>query len=81
MVSLSDISYSVYPVHLPVIFWLVAWQPIWIGAGGTVLLLVLSNPVAWACYLAFEMHCPAVRRWLTRVTGLQTTAASSKGAA
>jgi peptidoglycan/LPS O-acetylase OafA/YrhL len=81
LVWLSDISYSVYLVHLSVIFWLVAWQPGWIGAGGAVVLLVLANAVAAAFYLAFEQHCAAVRQWLTRVTGLQTNGGSSRGAA
>jgi peptidoglycan/LPS O-acetylase OafA/YrhL len=68
--GLSEISYSVYLVHLSVLFWLVAWRPDLTGRFDALLLLVLlSNVVAVLFYLGFERHYPAVRRRLGRAVG------------
>jgi peptidoglycan/LPS O-acetylase OafA/YrhL len=67
---LSDISYSVYLVHLSVLFWILAWNPSGAGTVATVVLCVLvSNVVAVVFYLSFERHYPRVRRWLSELTG------------
>lgn len=68
--GLSEISYSVYLVHLSVLFWLVAWRPDLTGRLDALLVLVLlANLVAVLFYLGFERHFPAVRRRLGRLPG------------
>lgn len=63
--GLSEISYSVYLVHLSVILWLMTLKPQLEGsAGGFVVLVLASNAAAVAFYFAFERHYPAVRRRL-----------------
>jgi peptidoglycan/LPS O-acetylase OafA/YrhL len=63
--GLSEISYSVYLVHLSVILWLMALKPQLEGnTGGLLTLVAASNATAIAFYFAFERHYPAVRRRL-----------------
>ena len=68
--GLSTISYSVYLVHLSVLFWIVAFAPQLVGKGTTfVLLVVAANVAATLFYFAFERHYIAVRRLLSRRWG------------
>lgn len=78
--GLSEISYSVYLVHLSVLFWLLAWRPDLGGRIDTMLLLVLlANLVAVVFYLGFERHYPAVRRRLGRFADSRTQPAPAPG--
>ena len=78
--GLSEISYSVYLVHLSVLFWLLAWRPDLGGRNDTMLLLVLlANLVAVVFYLCFERHYPAVRRRLGRFADSRTQPAPEPG--
>jgi peptidoglycan/LPS O-acetylase OafA/YrhL len=59
----SNVSYSLYLVHLSLIIWLAELFPGLIGHPASVaLLFVAGNLAAWLFYLAFERHYPAVRR-------------------
>jgi peptidoglycan/LPS O-acetylase OafA/YrhL len=65
LTALSEVSYSVYLVHLSVLFWVVAWKPYLIESMTTLLILVgLSNAVAIVFYFSFERHYLFVRRCL-----------------
>lgn len=63
--GLSEISYSVYLVHLSVLLWLMALRPQLEGhAAGLLVLVLASNAAAVVFYFAFERHYPAVRKRL-----------------
>lgn len=68
--GLSAISYSVYLVHLSVLFWLLAYAPSLTGRVSTLpLLLLCANVAAILFYLCFERHYGAVRSLLSRPMG------------
>lgn len=65
IVGLSEISYSVYLVHLSVLLWAMAWKPQFQGSPLTLLgLFVVTNAASVAFYFAFERHHLAIRHWL-----------------
>jgi peptidoglycan/LPS O-acetylase OafA/YrhL len=65
--GLSEISYSVYLVHLSVLMWLLVARPELSGsAGGLALGILLANALAAAFWWAFERHYPLVRRTIGR---------------
>lgn len=69
---MSNISYSLYLIHLSIIVWLVRIFPGLTGNSLSILLFVaVSNIAAWLFYFAFERHYPKVRRalnpWLHRL--------------
>ncbi|MEO5882989.1 MAG: acyltransferase family protein [Caldimonas sp.] len=65
--GLSTISYSVYLVHLSILFWILAFAPQLTGKASTFVVLVLAaNAAAVLFYFAFERHYVSVRRFLTR---------------
>jgi peptidoglycan/LPS O-acetylase OafA/YrhL len=68
LAGMSEISYSVYLVHLSVLLWAVAWKPQFQGHPLALLgLCVAANAVSIAFYFAFERHYPVVRRWLGKL--------------
>jgi peptidoglycan/LPS O-acetylase OafA/YrhL len=69
--GMSKISYSLYLVHLSLLFYVAAWAPALVGQAWMLpVVFVLCNLVATLFYFLFERHYPAVRRrmepWLTR---------------
>jgi peptidoglycan/LPS O-acetylase OafA/YrhL len=61
--GMSKISYSLYLVHLSVLFYAAAWFPALVGHVWMLpLVFILCNGVAILFYLLFERHYPAVRR-------------------
>jgi peptidoglycan/LPS O-acetylase OafA/YrhL len=59
---MSKISYSLYLVHLSVILWTIHEFPEMVGKPAAVgAFLLISNLLAFLCYLAFEQHYPKVR--------------------
>ena len=63
--GLSNISYSLYLVHLTLIFYVAHWLPGMIGqAWALPAAFLLCNAGAIVFYYLFERHYPRVRRWL-----------------
>lgn len=75
---LSNVSYSLYLVHLSLIVWAgMALGDAYVGPLAFGLTLIVANLAAWLFYLAFERHYHAVRRRMEplvrRVAGKLTT--------
>lgn len=63
--GMSNISYSLYLVHLTLILYVAEWLPGMIGRPwALVAMLVVCNAGATLFYFLFERHYPRVRRWL-----------------
>ncbi len=60
---MSNVSYSLYLVHLSLILWAAELFPQLIGHATTVVaFFVIANLAAWLFFLLFEQHYPKVRR-------------------
>ena len=77
VLGMSKISYSLYLVHLSIIFYAAHYFPALVGNWLSILLaILLCNLGATLFYLAFERHYPRVRQlmepWLRRWPRLQS---------
>ncbi len=64
-IYMSNVSYSLYLIHLSVLIWLVAYMPQLQGNWwGMAIGFFAANIAAFVCYILFERHYRRVRRWL-----------------
>jgi peptidoglycan/LPS O-acetylase OafA/YrhL len=72
VIGLSDCSFSLYVIHIPILFFVVSltseWLPFltksWVGFFVFCLSLIAINFLAYLFYLAFERHHLVLNRWI-----------------